>query len=1179
MSVAQEIKDQTPLEALIGKYVPLASNGREFEALCPFHKEKSPSFRVVPDKGFFHCLAAETRVITWDGTTDIAALAGSVAKVLTRGGKWVDAKFQSYGTQRLFRVCLSRNGVRKTIFSTSGHRWFARGRNKDLTTVDLRPGYRLEAVIPERRREWIIDPEGIRHGIVYGDGTLQNGIYGHVNLHGEHKMPLSAWFSDFNPKIRTTSNGEPYIKVYGGRSFSHMKHLPSKDASPAYLLGFLAGYIAADGHVAKDGTVMLHSSERSNLEWVRDIATRLGVSTFGITHADRKGYLDHETPIYRLHFVSSTLHPSLFLKTMAHARYVASNKRFERLRWSVVSIEETDRVEEVYCAEVPVEHAFVLEDNLLSGNCFGCGEHGDAIDFVMRFHGVQFKEALAIMGGDNVEPLSARPRQQRAPVVDLYAEFEPILPVPSDVPPILPGQRTPKILNPKRKDDPDKRLTSFRPSLVHPYLAADGSLTGYVLRVDMGDGRKITPAIMWCTGPDGVAAWTMFHFPTPRTLYGAHLLASSPKAVVILVEGEKAADAARLLFPKAIALTWAGGSKAASKTDWAPLAGRKVALWPDADEPGIKVMLQIGSILTDLCCTVTIADTADLPENFDAADLEPGTDAVKWLKDRLRPFVPPADEPAHDEVPHAEPDDIVPAGHDYAPHPDIMPSYKEMEDKVTALSEMTAPTIVEEIALEIAHARLGDVQTDRLLRLMKERTKANITTLKAIVGRAKKSHARSQAMTIRREHPIGDQYVFVKAVNQFWDRNARGLMALEAVRNHHWSEMPEDADGLRISPLMVLLQDKDGCDKADSITFHPGQPELIKEGSTTLLNNWTPPTCPRTPGDATPFERHVAMICDGNEIATAHVLDFMAHLVQRPAVKIRSTLLIIGMPGIGKSIITDTLTIILGEKNVAAVEESQLRSSFNEWMDGTQLVIVNELQSMDRKETMNRLKTYITDRYITINRKNTPTFSYQNRANFMMFSNHRDAASIDIGDRRYFVWESHMPPMPESYYRELHDWRDRQGGIGHIHHYLATRDLSNFNPMAHAPMTDIKQEIQSMSVSGIQSYVQEAIDAWDPPFGSDIISLNQTQDYLAAHKRLQLSHQKLSSALKGIGALDLGRVTVDGRRRRVWAIREFERWSKADELTVTAYLVRVGYFATDGTDRDSQQASFDDGPS
>ena len=50
-----EIRARVALEGVIGKRVRLLRRGREQLGLCPFHKEKTPSFTVNEDKGFFHC--------------------------------------------------------------------------------------------------------------------------------------------------------------------------------------------------------------------------------------------------------------------------------------------------------------------------------------------------------------------------------------------------------------------------------------------------------------------------------------------------------------------------------------------------------------------------------------------------------------------------------------------------------------------------------------------------------------------------------------------------------------------------------------------------------------------------------------------------------------------------------------------------------------------------------------------------------------------------------------------------------------------------------------------------------------------------------------------------------------------------------------------------------------------
>jgi len=54
-AVLDEIKRRTDLAALISEHVALKRSGRGFLGLCPFHQEKTPSFHVDPERGFFHC--------------------------------------------------------------------------------------------------------------------------------------------------------------------------------------------------------------------------------------------------------------------------------------------------------------------------------------------------------------------------------------------------------------------------------------------------------------------------------------------------------------------------------------------------------------------------------------------------------------------------------------------------------------------------------------------------------------------------------------------------------------------------------------------------------------------------------------------------------------------------------------------------------------------------------------------------------------------------------------------------------------------------------------------------------------------------------------------------------------------------------------------------------------------
>src|SRR5260370_992066 len=51
----EQIRAASDIVEVIGSYLPLKRAGANFTALCPFHKEKSPSFNVNPQRQIFHC--------------------------------------------------------------------------------------------------------------------------------------------------------------------------------------------------------------------------------------------------------------------------------------------------------------------------------------------------------------------------------------------------------------------------------------------------------------------------------------------------------------------------------------------------------------------------------------------------------------------------------------------------------------------------------------------------------------------------------------------------------------------------------------------------------------------------------------------------------------------------------------------------------------------------------------------------------------------------------------------------------------------------------------------------------------------------------------------------------------------------------------------------------------------
>lgn len=232
-------------------------------------------------------------------------------------------------------------------------------------------------------------------------------------------------------------------------------------------------------------------------------------------------------------------------------------------------------------------------------HCFGCGEHGDVIDFVEKTQRVTRVRACELLESEFGLNGHAKPQPPSVAFRDT---------VPKSAPP------------------------SFdRYDHVYTYYTADGSPYRYILRKDAtASSRKI---FVPCTHGilDGKEGWHQKHAVAPRSLYNLHLLAQYPQKPVLLCEGEKAACAAQELFPAYVVTTWSGGAISIKQNDWSVLAGRDVTIWPDNDEPGANAAKELSAILEPFAKSISLVDPSSLPPKGDAADL-PTTTPTDWVE-------------------------------------------------------------------------------------------------------------------------------------------------------------------------------------------------------------------------------------------------------------------------------------------------------------------------------------------------------------------------------------------------------------------------------------------------------------------------------------------------------------------------------------------------------------------
>lgn len=166
------------------------------------------------------------------------------------------------------------------------------------------------------------------------------------------------------------------------------------------------------------------------------------------------------------------------------------------------------------------------------------------------------------------------------------------------------------------------------PTATYNYTDPNGSIIAQVDRFDWTDGdRKRKTFRPWD------AAERKYQAPKHRPLYNLPDVVRAPE--IVLVEGEKCADA--LMGQNIVATTAMGGSNApVEQTDWTPLQGRKVIIWPDNDDTGLKYAERAREAILlagAMSCNI-LRIPSGKPAKWDAADaVDDGLDLATVIRE------------------------------------------------------------------------------------------------------------------------------------------------------------------------------------------------------------------------------------------------------------------------------------------------------------------------------------------------------------------------------------------------------------------------------------------------------------------------------------------------------------------------------------------------------------------
>ena len=317
------------------------------------------------------------------------------------------------------------------------------------------------------------------------------------------------------------------------------------------------------------------------------------------------------------------------------------------------------------------------------------------------------------------------------------------------------------------------------------------------------------------------------------------------------------------------------------------------------------------------------------------------------------------------------------------------------------------------------------------------------------------------------------------------------------------------------------LVDK-GVNWFEGITYRPGVATGAYECD--HFNIWKPPSVMPATGDISLWSDLMNHLFP-DELIRHHITQWMAYTLQNQHIKINHALLIIGdQQGAGKDSAFEPLLHGIGSENHTMVFPAELHGTFNDFLKGKKLLVVQEIMDYSKGELENYLKPLLASppTEIGISEKFVGRYKLPNIWNTLMFSNELNAAKISNSDRRYFVARVTAEAFPRI--KKLWKWYDRdgqKGGLNRVLNHLLTLDVSDFEPYDPPPMTAAKEEAQELSLSMAEIEIQEFLNAH--PYMVEF-SIRQLQTRIGNGK---LTSQGIGLALRKLKYIKL-------RKENIW---------------------------------------------
>ncbi|MHC4238095.1 MAG: DUF5906 domain-containing protein, partial [Planctomycetota bacterium] len=209
-----------------------------------------------------------------------------------------------------------------------------------------------------------------------------------------------------------------------------------------------------------------------------------------------------------------------------------------------------------------------------------------------------------------------------------------------------------------------------------------------------------------------------------------------------------------------------------------------------------------------------------------------------------------------------------------------------------------------------------------------------------------------------------------------------------------------------------------------------------------------------------PFINHIKEIwCKNDKIKTDYVLNWFAWCLQKPSTKTKVALVLQSSEGAGKGVIIDKFLKIFGDYYLHITDYTKIIGSFNSSLENRLLCFLDEGVWGGQKQQIGKLKTFISEDTLIINKKNVPEYVTDNRINMIIATN--EDYVIPAGKTP----SGSQTTETKKYFNDI-----LKINSGAIAYYFYNRDISNYNPRT-IPKSECLQGQQTLNLDSTENFI------------------------------------------------------------------------------------------------------------